>query len=193
MEKPQRLRLFNNSVFLFWHDPHLSLEAVNVRLFALTFPLRSHLKNGDILMFVCFVHFSLYRFNFRSRRSCLKNNNSTVLRLVSELYLSTVQWQVSHVITTCLFANSEIIQRLSILRVKDTILSAKKSDRATEFYQSCSTSNGTFQFSFAESSCCKWQSVDEAGGDQVNRGRLRGVLCWCSTSRMHCSPIKHPL
>lgn len=81
-----------------------------------------------------------------------------------------VQCWVSHVMTTDTFANSKIIQRLSILQVKDPIqsLSWRKSNRASELYQSCAFRFSFNQFAeFAESSCFKWQTVDTARVGQV--------------------------
>lgn len=83
-------------------------------------PLKSHLRNKDLLMFLCFVHFSLLSPNalqtlhislfvqlienifldIKSCQkncflSCLSNSNSTFFSLVSVLCKEKVQWYLS--------------------------------------------------------------------------------------------------
>lgn len=116
-------------------------------------PLRSHLKNKDVWMFLCFVHLSLYCFNFRSSRSCLQQQHSFASHqsVVSE---HTAVWSVSHVITTDLFSsNSKAVSSTS--QRSNSVSKLEKSDRASEFYQALHSSLAAVRAEFAESSCCK--------------------------------------
>lgn len=133
-------------------------------------PLKSHLRHQDLLMFLCFVHFSLlsqmlcehciYLFMYNWSKiffldikscqkncfwSCLSNSNSTFFSVVSVLCKEKVQWYLSWCVLAVNSTNNGLY----------SVCEMGNGKRASEFYQCCSKSGCAFQFGFNQGWVCR--------------------------------------